>query len=64
MESLQIGGIAFSFDPLTPNLEKLDPIQGFKKIFALKQLVELIKSIMKILIIVGIILSVLKNELF
>ena len=47
IESLQTGFL-FSLEALTPKFENLNPINGFKKFFSLKQYVELIKSIIKI----------------
>ncbi|MEI5906189.1 flagellar biosynthesis protein FlhB [Bacillus spongiae] len=44
---LQIGFL-FSTEPLKPKLEKIDPIKGFKRIFSMRAIVELIKSILKI----------------
>ncbi|WP_102271445.1 flagellar biosynthesis protein FlhB [Cytobacillus massiliigabonensis] len=41
-------GILFSTEVIQPKLEKLDPIKGFKRIFALRALVELLKSMLKI----------------
>lgn len=41
-------GILFSMEVIQPKLEKLDPIKGFKRIFALRALVELLKSMLKI----------------
>lgn len=37
-----------SLDPIMPKLSKLNPIEGFKRMFSLKGVVELIKSILKI----------------
>ncbi len=51
IESLQ-SGFNFSTDPLIPKLSKLNPIEGFKRIFSMKGLVELAKSIAKMAIIV------------
>jgi flagellar biosynthetic protein FlhB len=47
---LQVGGI-FTVEPITPKLEKLNPITGFKRIFSQRTLVELIKSLIKITMI-------------
>ena len=47
IESLQTGFL-FSLEALTPKFENLNPINGFKKFFALKQYIELLKSIIKI----------------
>ncbi|WP_338754024.1 flagellar biosynthesis protein FlhB [Bacillus sp. FJAT-52991] len=44
---LQVGFL-LTGEPLKPKLEKIDPIKGFKRIFALRALVELLKSILKI----------------
>jgi flagellar biosynthesis protein FlhB len=47
VESIQTEFL-FSLEALKPKFENLNPINGFKKFFALKQYVELIKSIVKI----------------
>lgn len=44
---LQIGFI-FSPESIQPKLEKIDPLKGFKRIFSMKSIVEMIKSILKI----------------
>ncbi|MEI2384477.1 type III secretion system export apparatus subunit SctU [Breoghania sp. JC706] len=44
---LQFGSI-FAFENIMPKLEKVNPAQGVKKIFSMKQLVETLKSIVKI----------------
>ena len=49
--------------PLHPKLSKLDPIKGFKKIFSGNSLVELIKSLAKIIIIGYISYSYLKDNI-
>ncbi len=49
-EALQTGFL-FSFDPLSPRIEKLNPIEGFKKMFSLQGFVELIKSLFKIIVV-------------
>lgn len=41
-------GVLFSTEAVQPKLEKLDPIKGFKRIFSMKAIVELLKSILKI----------------
>jgi flagellar biosynthetic protein FlhB len=40
-----------SLKPLKPKLNRLSPIQGFKRMFSMRTLVELLKSILKIAII-------------
>lgn len=43
---LQIGPL-LTFEPLKPDIKKINPIEGFKKIFSKKNLIEFIKSIIK-----------------
>ncbi len=47
---LQIGFL-FTTEPLKFDLKKIDPIQGAKRIFSLRALVELLKSLLKIVCI-------------
>jgi flagellar biosynthetic protein FlhB len=49
-EALQTGFVVAA-DPLAPKLERINPFEGFKKLFSLQGLVETIKSIIKILIV-------------
>jgi flagellar biosynthetic protein FlhB len=44
-------GFLFSFEPLMPKFSKLDPISGFGRLFSKRSLVELVKSLLKIVII-------------
>lgn len=48
--------------PLKPKFSKLNPINGFKKIFSVNALVELVKSIAKIGLIIYIAYSYLKDK--
>jgi flagellar biosynthesis protein FlhB len=52
-------GFLFTTEPLKVKLSKLDPIQGFKRIFSLRAIVELLKSVLKIIIIGLVTFSVL-----
>ena len=61
-EALQTGFV-FSMDPLSPKLEKLNPLEGLKKMFAMQGFVELIKSLFKITIVFYISWSAAKEEL-
>ncbi len=60
-----IGQVGFEIhgEPIKPKLKKLNPISGVKKLFSLKSLVELAKSIIKILIIGGIAYGLIKSEM-
>lgn len=48
---LALGGWTFSFELLTPKLEKLDPIKGLKRVFGWTGLSELGKALFKFLIV-------------
>ena len=48
---LSMGGWVFSWDAVKPKLEKLDPIKGIPRLFALRGLIELIKALLKFLLI-------------
>lgn len=56
-------GFLLTTEPIAPKIEKIDPIKGFQKLFSLHSLVELIKSILKILIISSVAYSVMKGEI-
>jgi type III secretion protein U len=42
-------GVLFSLDPVKPKPERINPAEGFKRLFALKSLAELLKSLFKLL---------------
>ncbi len=44
-------GFLFTTQPMTPKPEKFNPINGVKRIFSVKSLAELVKSIIKLLIL-------------
>ena len=44
-------GFLFRFDPLTPNLDRMNPISNIQNMFSWKMVAELVKSILKILIV-------------
>jgi flagellar biosynthetic protein FlhB len=48
--------------PLHPNLSKLSPLSGFKRIFSTRQLVELAKSIVMIVLVAIIVYNTLKDK--
>lgn len=62
VDFLQVGPL-FTQDPLTPKLEKLNPIAGAKNIFSKKQLVEMIKSTLKIVIAAYVVYGAVRDAL-
>lgn len=41
-------GVVFSVDPIKPEFKRINPAEGFKRIFALRNLVEFIKGLVKV----------------
>ena len=41
-------GFLFTMEPIIPKLEKLNPVEGAKKIFSMKNLFEFLKNIVKV----------------
>lgn len=48
---VMLGGWVFSLESLEPKFGKLNPLEGFKRMFALRGLVELVKSLLKVVLI-------------
>jgi flagellar biosynthesis protein FlhB len=59
-----LGGFNFSWQAAGPKASKMNPLNGFKRMFGLQALVELIKSILKVLVVVGIAYLLLKVFFF
>jgi flagellar biosynthetic protein FlhB len=56
-------GFNFSWEAIMPKLETLNPINGIKKLFTVRSLLELVKSVLKILILAYIIYIFVKDQL-
>jgi len=54
-----VGGVGFSLKGFTPKFSKLDPIAGMKRIFGIRSLVEILKGILKLILIGSITFSVI-----
>ncbi|MBI5461472.1 MAG: flagellar biosynthesis protein FlhB [Gammaproteobacteria bacterium] len=54
VSSVAIGGWSFSPEAMAVKFDKLNPWSGLKRMFALRGLVELVKSILKLLLIGGV----------
>lgn len=50
---LQTGPV-FSFAPLKPDFQRLNPIQGFKRIFSFRSVYEAIKAVLKLALLAGV----------
>jgi flagellar biosynthetic protein FlhB len=58
---LLLGGLNFSAQALQPKFERLDPIKGLGKIFAVRGLVELGKALLKLLFIGAVLALLLRH---
>ncbi len=54
-------GINITFEPLSPKFSKLDPVAGVKRIFSMKSLVEVMKSIVKAVFIGWIVYELVRS---
>lgn len=61
-EFLQAGGV-FTTEKMKPTLDKLNPVEGFKRMFSVDNLVELAKTIAKAVLIVFVVWLVLRGSL-
>ncbi len=57
-----VGGITFSLKAIEWKNNKINPIEGLKRIFSVKGLVELIKSILKVVLLFGAGFFIIYNE--
>jgi flagellar biosynthesis protein FlhB len=56
-------GFMLTGETLTPNLSKLNPLSGIKRLFSLRSMVEVVKSILKVLIVGGMAYATLFKEM-
>ena len=57
------GGMVFSMGMLAPKFSKLNPLSGLKRIFGTKALIELVKAIVKFVVVGGILLLQVSNHM-
>lgn len=62
VELLQVG-VLFTTKTLKPDLNKINPIKGFKRVFSMKSVVELVKSFVKTLIIGWVAYTVIRDNI-
>lgn len=56
-------GPVFSFFPLKPDVQRLNPVQGFKRLFSMKLLFESVKTVIKLAVFSGVIYLVIVDLL-
>ena len=60
VELVQVG-VLITGKPLQPQLERINPMKGFKRVFSLKSVVELAKNLVKTLIIGWVVFTTIKQ---
>lgn len=61
-EIIQIGGFMLAWEAITPKLTNLNPLKGIKNLFSPRSLVELVKSLLKMFIILYIVYLIIRDE--
>ncbi|WP_211827105.1 flagellar biosynthesis protein FlhB [Kistimonas asteriae] len=59
--SLGLGGWLFSAKPLQPQLSRMSILKGLKRMFSRRSIVELIKSILKVMLVTGALYLIINN---
>ncbi|MDO6718425.1 flagellar biosynthesis protein FlhB [Psychrosphaera sp. 1_MG-2023] len=59
-----LGGINFSWEAMAPKLNKMSPLKGLKRMFGLQAVVELVKSVLKVLVVATVAVLLIKVYLF
>jgi flagellar biosynthetic protein FlhB len=54
-----LGGWAFSANALAPKLERISPLKGLQRIFSIRSLMELLKSLLKFFLVAGVAIATL-----
>ncbi len=58
---LSLGGWIFNWDAVAPKFEKMDPIQGIPRLFGLHGFVEMLKALLKILLVFTVAIALYKS---
>lgn len=58
---ISLGGWIFSWEAISPKLEKMDPIKGIPRLFALHGFVEMFKALLKILLVFAVAAALYKS---
>ncbi len=56
-------GVVFAIEPVTPKMSNINPAEGFQRLFKMKALVELVKSLLKMAMLAAVLLVVLSAGL-
>jgi flagellar biosynthetic protein FlhB len=58
---ISMGGWIFSWEAISPKLEKMDPIKGIPRLFAMRGLIEMLKALLKILLIFAVAIALYRS---
>jgi flagellar biosynthetic protein FlhB len=58
---ISMGGWIFSWEAISPKLEKMDPIKGIPRLFAIRGLIEMLKALLKILLIFAVAIALYRS---
>lgn len=56
-------GIPFAVDPISPKMERINPAEGFKRMFQIRSLIELVKTLIKAAVVIAAMLVILRGGL-
>jgi flagellar biosynthetic protein FlhB len=56
-------GFLFSWEPLTPKLSKLNPLEGMKRLVSLRSLTEMVKFVAKVVLVGIVVYTVVRKEI-
>lgn len=59
---LQVGSL-FTIDPIMPKFSRLNPVEGLKRMFGLKALVQLVKSLFKVIVFGYFLFDVIRDNI-
>ena len=60
---VMLQGIPFAVDPLLPRMERINPAEGFKRLFSVRSVIEVAKSLVKLVLITTLAVTVLTGGL-
>ena len=60
---IQVGSL-FTLEPLKPSLKRINPLNGLQRLFSAHSLVELVKALVKLVIVVYFTYATVKNRIF
>lgn len=52
-------GLVFSGQPLVPDLGRMNPVRGFQRIFSMRGMVELVKNLLKIMLVAAVAIAII-----